>query len=642
MILCSSFKLAAAFDEVFSMKSWKFNLRRQSDRNGSTLLLVIILSAVAALLTTAVTTAVISANSVSSATIESQQAYFTARSAANATMQEIINYKKSVQTDTNYSKEVNDFVTGKIVGDNLMDAADSKNFAYIGRGCSNNMGYYEVKSFYVSDAKSSVPVGTPSQFLRIEATGYYPYNSLNTSPTSADLAKCSKSTVSLLMLNNQAGSETPTPPSNPLNVTNPFENILCFTDINQPHLINGASIIGNIVYAGPVDIMGGGPDGINAKGRIFSVSDVYVSDQSLGITSLVSKGNVYLYDYAQLNCDVSAQGNLDTTPDFSYYDRAYGTHGTTICGDTSTKYITGNVYVDGNVKLCKTHITGNVTCGGSVTLDSGSYVTGSVTCGGSVTNYGSIYGTIKQNATVEKVPITYIPVTNYRLYNPAVNMPTDTVYGPTVTQSGVLNNSSFKNRNITVDTSASPISLVVNSSLTLNNQSLKVTGSNNLYIYLQGNDASITLNGSSEIGMSDETAGSKIFIIGSSQSVTVNDTSLLRAFVYLPSGSFNGDWSSSKSNNGWHWGWFWHNNYWRWENNSGNDISDERFIGSIVTAKLYITMPHNSALTLVLYQPDLSNTPFYNDFIGGSTGNSGQGTQTVNTVDSWGFFKWVK
>lgn len=320
------------------MKSCNFKLKRHSGRNGSTLLLVIILSAVAVLLTTAVTTAVVSANSVSSDTINSKQAYFTARSAANATMQEILNYKKDKLNDSNFYDEINSFVSNKIVGGNLVAAADSSSLTYIGRGCSN-LGYYEIKSFYVADEKSAVPVGSVTNYLRIEAVGYYPCSKKN--PTKADLAKCSKSKVSLLMVNNQSGSTDPTPPDNPLNATNPFENVLCFTDNsnNETLSVDGASVIGNIVNSGPISIDKGGYNGINAKGRIFSTSDVSISEASLGITSVEAMGDVTLSDNAEIKCDVNAQGDFNSKRCYYY------------------NIIVGNITIDGDANLNDTLFT---------------------------------------------------------------------------------------------------------------------------------------------------------------------------------------------------------------------------------------------------------------------------------------------
>ena len=77
------------------MKLFKNKLTEPSAGRGSILLIVAILVAVVAVLATGVTTAVVSANSVSEQTVNSQQAYFTARSAAEAT----VNYIKSLTDD---------------------------------------------------------------------------------------------------------------------------------------------------------------------------------------------------------------------------------------------------------------------------------------------------------------------------------------------------------------------------------------------------------------------------------------------------------------------------------------------------------------------------------------------------------------
>lgn len=92
----------------------------------------------------------------------------------------------------------------------------------------------------------------------------------------------------------------------------------------------------------------------------------------------------------------------------------------------------------------------------------------------------------------------------------------------------------------TVDTGAGDISLLLDSSYNVNRGiCLEVTGPHNLYIYLTGDKTEFDLDANQYAGMRPRGADPKLYIIGSgNQSVNLTSNSELDAYIYLPNGSF--------------------------------------------------------------------------------------------------------
>ncbi|HEX3026622.1 MAG TPA: polymer-forming cytoskeletal protein [Clostridia bacterium] len=555
-----------------------------SNRNssGSSLIMVLIIFAMFLMLSAALLSAAFTSTAMAGKQVTSQQNYLSARS-ANASLLKVF-------TDSTNSgwQALKDKIRLMTVGDTLTGEINDPNLGHIRivitkTGSTTTGMTFDIKSTTIlSDGTQSAPV-----ILHLSA------------PITSSVV---------------------------YDASNPYNSLFYYTG-SVTHYMETGNATGMLIYNGPVYIAQAGGSNNNVKGNVFSTDVIYLSGSQTGITYLASNKDIFLQDTYKLSsngyyysdnnpvigtsavpCPVIAKGSLSVGGHYNSNDYPI---------------IYGNVTVDGNVTLtdhCR--IYGNITAGGAVRIDGGCTVQGNVVAGGGITGSGAVTGTKSPNTkNIPKVTIIYTPTDKLpAITPPAYSNAVAVGSGGTINTSGVLSSSSFNNSDtLYVDTSAADVNLVIKNDLTLgysdwwNNYSQKilVSGSHNLYIYLaSGSD--LTLRSSSQIGMRDGTTGNvssstsqsgwpHIFIIGNNQTLTLNDTSLLRANIFLPNGTFAGNWSNGASSN-------------------------NRFMGSALIGDDTIIVSSKSQ-SLYFLKPTLDNTPL-----------SGFGTQKYavgNYTGSW-------
>lgn len=539
-------------------------------KKGSTLLVIIVSVAVAGILAAAITTAVVSTQSVAVDNNDAQKAYFTARSAVNATVKLI----KDTETQHPETDQINAFI-------NSLTANQ-------GNGEIAGQGKYTVKVANVPDDGSGIPK------IKISANG-----------------TCNKKSVTVSEMMFESVTSSTETDTKPADGTNPFENLFTVFDSNN-HYIQDVDINGSILYYGDLPIYDGGSDGKNVHGNVFATGNISITGSSLAITNLTSMGNITLYQDAKI-FTAAAQSIPTLTCSGSLTSERYYSH-----------TINGNAYVKGNINLYNTLITGNIQCEGSVTLHNCT-VKGSISCKGTanIDRYSNV-GTVHQNSSVD---IGEVKVTQWAESGEDIAFPDSSVdVTPTagiVTNSGVLSSNSFRNTGtITVDTGTTKdrnkdIYLIVKSNLTLNNQKILLKGVNHLLICLE-NGATLTLQGYSEIGMTNENNISRVIILGNENEQllmgsdpeygSIGCYSLIRATVFLPKGRFAG--------------------YLEYDNDPLN-YSNERFKGSIITNTILFAFEPKSNLrwyyywdydniknlALVYSKVDIADTVLYDHYL---------------------------
>lgn len=505
---------------------------RCENEKGSALVLVLIVFVVFLLLSSALLTSSVVSNAAAFTEVKSQQAYMTARSAVDATI-------KSINTDSSFESQIENLTVGQTIQGNGSDTA---------------MGGYAV-----TIAKTS------STSITVSATSTVKNNAGQTLTSQTTKA----------YLNTEM-----------YDASNPFDYITNYTNTasqNNPHVVEGAiPVNGNLNYNGCASISQGGNHvrnhgSQNVTGNVFATGKIWLSGSSSALTKLASLDDITLstqyYDLisnggwctddspASINCDVLTEKSLTLSSGSSIGSSSHS----------------ANVNTNGNITLNNSVIYGNVTCGGNIILNGSSSINGTVRAKGTITGTGSVIGTKTQNDS--SVPLVSIN------YTPQPNLPTNIGYGGNgddsidttatnvsiqnknsyglITSSGILNSNNFHAFNsyntIVIDTGtiSSPsnaIRLIINSSLTLNNDTLIVRGNNNVFIYL-ANGANLTFN-NGNMGMATSNTSttlntssgysSKIFIIGNNQTISFNGNSFIAAYFYIPgsSGLLTGNWST--------------------------------------------------------------------------------------------------
>jgi hypothetical protein len=528
------------------------------NRKGSAIVAVIIVFVMFTILAAALMLLSVSSNAGAAAQVKTQQSYLTARGAADA-------MKSAINTDQNFKN---------------MLAGMSDGQTYTGTGTYNGQQYQvtvtknsgtqvDIKACAVS------PSGALQQPVYVHMTA--PTSSTTTTTTQTVMVDCS----------------------------NAFNNLFYYKG-SMTHYMESGGAIGNLSYNGTVYIAqdsqsGGSPN--NVRGSVFNNGTIYLSGQQAGITELDCISDVHLQDYfynpsgwggyqSDNNFVLGASSNpIPVNIEGSLYMTGHNGYSWT---DTQTGVLyASKVFVNHDISM-RSYCTiyGNVVCGGNLSIDSTCNIIGNVTArsvSGSGANMLKESGKLTITSNIPVLKINYTPPDKL----PDITVPTVTAAAApdrngVITQDGILTKQSFSSFNtLTVNTSGGDVNLIVNSALSLSGKNILVTGGNNLYIYLVGGSSNLTLKNGSNIGMKTASGGvdsstaashwPHVFIIGTGQTITQNDTSLLRANIYLPSGIFAGSWSGS-----------------------GN-----RFMGTAVVSDDKITVSDSSE-TLYFMQPTLS------------------------------------
>lgn len=330
----------------------------------------------------------------------------------------------------------------------------------------------------------------------------------------------------------------------------------------------------------------------NLNGNIYINGDFNLSQGSKVNGQAIVKGNTSITGAGATTKGLISFGNV-----------TIGNSGA-VNGDVYTK---GNIIMSGSGK-----INGNASSDGTLDMTSGSgYIADSATIGGDASFAGGgnkIGGILKYGGTASYawgnsssfVPSGTKKITNYTSIDlskyDAPSLPAVTV--PSITNSAILGNNNIVSSSgiadsnfisavnklsygsiITFDTSKNDISLIINSDYNNGNGICwEVSGTHNLYIYLNGN-VKFNVNSNEYIGMHDRSTTPQIYIMGNDDStVSLNNNSEMDAYVYMPYGKFSA---------------------------SGSPLTKYKFIGSCICKSLNIS----SNVTLDYSAPNLQGTP---------------------------------
>jgi hypothetical protein len=298
-------------------------------------------------------------------------------------------------------------------------------------------------------------------------------------------------------------------------------------------------------------------NGLTANGDIFVDGNFYMSSNSSISGKLISTGNISLTAASSSNNGIICFGNVELGS------------GANVNGDSLIKgdltynggaVLKGKAQVDGNLYMTKGNgsiekdaiigksvsLSGNASIGGNLYYQGSlnpnnvsSYVKGTVT---KTTNYTPVDLSSYQAASLPTIKIP-TAIENPQLYN-NVTLTNKTIKSsgrfPDAAFTGNLFKSVASGSIITIDTSTSDISLLINNFNfdPENKLNFVVSGAHNLYIYLTGNSAAFTEGTQQFIGMLDHSVPSQIFIFGDgNQKVSISGCEL-DANIYIPNGSF--------------------------------------------------------------------------------------------------------
>lgn len=318
--------------------------------------------------------------------------------------------------------------------------------------------------------------------LKITGRGYYPaYKASN----------MAVGTVNVNLTKSEDSHDPHDPDhSHDTNKENPLSNIVYLTG-SQDFSIGSAMIIGDIAYPGNINISNGA----------------------------VVEGNVY------------AGGDLNISNDAR---------------------IEKNAYAGGNLRMAGRYIGGDAYCAGDV------YFMG----GGGRQIIGTLY--FKGYAVTAYESLSFFAPSWVKKPDLSLDMPAATAKADTslpdkvsaevranqiaVTHSTTLINESGTivscdyysdgNRPVIIDTSDGDIYLLANRSIMLMNRQFYVKGSHHLYIYIEGDNTTLTLAGGMPvIRMYDKNVESKIFVIGGSGTRLALNSAEIDGVIYMPDGS---------------------------------------------------------------------------------------------------------
>lgn len=411
----------------------------------------------------------------------SQQAYFTARSAVNAT----IDY---IQINSNDINAMNNLATN------------------VGTGTVVSMGTYNVTVKYV-DANNNVVTG-PTNKMKIVATASY---NGQTNNVAAYLTK--PATIA----------------------ANPTDKLFYITGPTSSG-IGQCSITGDLYFSGDFSLSSGS----SVSGSIVCSGNASITGAGATTNGLISFGNVTIGNSGKVTGDVKAKGTLTLSGSGIITGNAF-CDGSLAMISGSGK-INGDATIGQNASFGgSTHVYSDLITGGVYTPSNvSSYVTGTATKNAAVPPLDlSSYTT----STLPTISVPTV-AQNAQLYTP-VTLTNNTINNSgRLANNGTLylnTNSLSYGTIVTIDASSKDISLLIsNTDYNVNNGvDFKVNGSHNVTIYMTGN-SSFDLAANSFVGMDSGSETPTIFVIGdNTQAVTLTSNSELDAYVYIPNGSFS-------------------------------------------------------------------------------------------------------
>jgi len=465
-------------------------------------------------------TAVISSSmvSTSSTTTEhnAQQAYYTAKSAASA----VSNYIVNNSADTTL---INRFINNQ------------------GSGSVSDMGTYTV-----------VVTSITSEKLQVKATAQY---------------KNESATVTSYLIKPPATAPVKIPTDHVVFVNGSGASGFGQCSINGNVYVNGdlnlsqsSSISGFVIVKGNTEISGYGSttNGMFGYGNVTLLGsgavngDVYTK----GTLNMGSSNGIRGSVYADKGVTFTNSGSIDGDVYITKGDLNYNNNGN----------IKKNAYVDGSLSMPNGLITGNANISNNATFSGGGIkIMGKLTHGGiftkpswaTVSTYVNSYSNI--NPDLKILPVDDTPYKMQTL--PTVSIPasgdlynvltTEDVSTNVISKSGKItstivnswNSRSMQGQTITIDATTNNISLLLdNTNLNLtNNVKIEVNsdGTHFVYIYLKGT-SSISIDSNEYIGMKVRGSNPCLFIIGDgTQTVSLTNNSAINACVYIPDGTFN-------------------------------------------------------------------------------------------------------
>lgn len=549
-------------------------VKRFRSAKGSTLiwvlLIFIFLSALGAVLLTTSYSAFTNTNTLRN----SQQAYFTARSAAQSFVKYLVG---NAGSDSALSQVVN--------ASPPASDSDGASESLVGTGSVNGMGNYLVSAWYTDSTDAKIKVMARGTYAGAVSTLYATLN--KTSGTSPD------------------------PNQNPLN------SLICVNGGTISQSWSNLQSTGDI-WIDPANQATWMPVGnINTTGDVYVNAPLNLTNGNISARRVMVNGNITLDQGRTLTGYLSTTGSLsvgsgtvnflsDTTSgtpntvipiDGGFYLKS----GTIKANDNSTRFtidssgndtwdnsggtVTADVVTTKDAQMSNGTLNGNMTCGGNMLFDQWSGdITGAL-------RYGSL--TISQNTTVNRfVPggnaakntgavsvtsaslpigfantlnvitaptipkppvgsITWVPINQWSTTAASCTITDDcTISSATLNDSsqfGFFPSRSSNSFKIYVNTATKDkdIHIKIDSTNILldHNDQFIVSGPHRVLIYLVGNGAGLSLGANASIRMQDYSQ-SRIFIIGTAptdigQTVSETSDSRIDGYVYMPNGTFS-------------------------------------------------------------------------------------------------------
>jgi formylmethanofuran dehydrogenase subunit C len=445
---------------------------------GSSLVLVMIVFLFLITISAALLTATYASFNSANQQQISQQAYFTARSAVNATIEYIQN--NAGDANAGDANAMNDITTN------------------IGTGSVPSMGTYKVLVNYV-DTNNNVVVSTTNK-MKIVATANY---NGQTYKVAAYLSKLATAAI------------------------NPTDKLFYVTG-SASSGIGQCSMTGDLYINGDFNLS----QGSSINGSVVCTGNASITGAGATTNGLVSFGNVSLDNSGAVNGDVICEQDFIMQGDARVYGNVY-VNGNFKTGSKGSANVTKNVLCVKNASFDGNNtVTGDFYAGGTITPSNTSLIKGTAIQNTSVTPADLSRYTASTLPTISVPTVTQ----NAQLYTPVTLMNNKISNSGTLAKNGTIN----LNTNVTIDASIADISLLIsNSTYNINNGGFKVIGSHNVTIYMMGN-SSLNLKANSFVGMEPSSATLALFIIGdAAQTVTLTNNSELDAYVYIPNGNFS-------------------------------------------------------------------------------------------------------
>ena len=521
---------------------------RLKNEKGSTLLFVVILLSLFIVLGAAIATTAIASSATAALQIQSQQAYFTARSAANATAQKILsdsNFLSTLTYDVPLTGSATDATLGKYdlkieYTDNTMTKIRLTSTGTYQNEKSQVVGYLN------KSGQSSTVITPLKNLIYVNGNEINPSQNTGDVVINGDLTISSGTSITGNVI--VTGDAT---------LSGDAKNITRLTVLGNVYISSGSRVDGDIYTNGTLTIDGGNNiyGNIYAKGNVSIKSGGYVH------------GNVYTKGNFNIDGSGTVDGNVYAMTDS--YIKGGTINGSIYEGGSLTVdgglQIKQNAVANGSITFTNGNVLGNALCGGNAALTWSGKVSGSLTAGGNITYPQDPVSNFVGGAVNKNAPYTPINMSTYLSWSDISFSPAvfNTVAIPSISNSvnivsnvissdGVLNfnpNNLSWGTAITLDATQGDIRLLVNQSFSMSNglrfiEKIDPANLHHVYIYLN-NNASFTMPANAYIGCVDKNNNScddksTVYIIGNgSSTLSMTNNSTFCGHVFLPMGSLS-------------------------------------------------------------------------------------------------------